>query len=200
MSNIQSITGNLTISSNNNLNNLSGLQSLKSIGIISINGSLGGRLKIENNNQLSNLVGLENTDFFSLVIQNNKNLSDCAINSICNFLDFNFSGDAVIINNASGCDSKPSVSLACDNLPDCPTGDVILTSDTEILSFLNTYNCEEINGNFIIDGSNSTITNQPFLSTFYSDILKITGDVIIKDTELTTLSYFETLTEIGGDL
>lgn len=200
LSNIQTITRNLTISSNNNLNNLLGLRNLRSIGSFSFNGAIGGRLQIENNNQLSNLAGLENTDFFSLVIQNNINLNDCAIANICDFLEFNFNGDAVINNNASSCDSKPSVSLACDNLPDCPTGDIILTSDAEILSFLNTYNCVEINGNFIIDGSNSTITNQPFLGTFYSEILKITGDVIIKDTELTTLSYFETLTEIGGDL
>jgi len=80
----------------------------------------------------------------------------------------------------------------------CPTGDVIITSQSEINALLG---CTEIPGDLVITGTNiidgdSTITDLSPLN----DLTNIAGDILIGGLpEITTLPTFESLTNINGD-
>lgn len=73
LTNLESLSGGLIISNNDALISLSGIEGITSIG---------GNLFIEWNNSLSSLQGLQNVSAASiegLWVDNNQNLSDCAI-------------------------------------------------------------------------------------------------------------------------
>jgi hypothetical protein len=109
LENLTSISGHLQISMNNALNSLIGLQSLTSIG---------GYLFVWNNSALSNLTGLENIEANSidtLYILFNVNLSECDVQSICDYLAAP-NGTIEIHDNAPGCNSPEEVELHCQTL------------------------------------------------------------------------------------
>jgi hypothetical protein len=106
LENLTSISGHLQISNNNTLNSLIGLQSLTSIG---------GYLFVWNNGALTNLTGLENVQANSIDTLNilyNINLSECDVQSICDYLEAP-NGTIAIHDNASGCNSPEEVEAAC---------------------------------------------------------------------------------------
>ncbi|MEE9349300.1 MAG: T9SS type A sorting domain-containing protein [Flavobacteriaceae bacterium] len=129
----------------------------------------------------------------NLTISNNPNLTDCS--GLCNLLNNNgVSGTITIENNPSECSSQSEVATAC-NAPQCPTGDVTLTTQAEVDQFVADYpNCEVIEGNLKIDGL--TITNLSGLSK----ITKLeTGSLTIQNTSAISID-FKNLIFIGGDL
>jgi len=100
------IQGDVTIQSGATaITDLTGLSQLVSIH---------GTLSINSNNELTSLAGLENLDFtcfFGLEIINNPALEICDLNNICDFLENE--GTALILNNASGCNSTETVLVEC---------------------------------------------------------------------------------------
>ncbi len=109
LNNLTSITNDLIIKDNSNLSDLNGLSALSFVG---------GIINIEGNSTLASLAGLNNVganSFNNLIITNNTSLSLCEVESICNYLDFT-SNSATISNNAIGCNSRPEVETACENL------------------------------------------------------------------------------------
>lgn len=69
----------------------------------------------------------------------------------------------------------------------CPSGDVILNSQTEVDNFISVYpNCDTISGDLIITGSVNNLSTLDYL-------VSIEGDFIITGTQLTTISNFDSL-------
>ena len=103
---LTSIDGNLVIVWNNVLTNLIGLDSLTHVG---------NQLWIFNNDDLTSLSGLDNIDESSiseLWIYDNPSLSNCAVQSICDYLA-NPNGTIAITNNAQGCYNQQQIENAC---------------------------------------------------------------------------------------
>jgi hypothetical protein len=133
LENISFIGGNLSISSNTILTNLTGLNNLASVeghvritsndSLINASGlnsltSIGGELKIIYNYELADISGVENIDPASigdLIIYNNYELPNCAVQSICDYL-VSPNGTVEIHNNAAGCNSQAEVELACETI------------------------------------------------------------------------------------
>jgi hypothetical protein len=75
-------------------------------------------LKINNNVSLSTLNGLESIDpasISSLVITSNSTLSDCAVQSLCDYLS-DGTGSSSISSNNMGCNSDNQILSACISL------------------------------------------------------------------------------------
>lgn len=103
---MDTIGGSLFIQSENMLTDLTPFHNLKSIH---------GQLVIEYNDLLSSLDGLENIDSDSitnLVIDSNPKLSDCAVQSVCQYIA-DPAGSVQIIWNATGCNSVAEVDSIC---------------------------------------------------------------------------------------
>lgn len=126
---LTAIGGNLWVEDNNTLTSLAGLDSLKTIdgdlGIMdnflkSLTGLnnltlISGYLFISGNDSLSSLEGLGNIDNSSitdLIITYNNSLSDCAVQSICDYL-VSPGGTIEIHDNAIGCNSQQLVEEIC---------------------------------------------------------------------------------------
>lgn len=106
LENLTSIGGFLYIMNHENLETLHGLENLDSIN---------GELAIKYNDVLVDISSLENIDSESIVdltIRQNPLLSNCAIESICDYLaDPN--GEIEILNNAQNCNSQAEVEYIC---------------------------------------------------------------------------------------
>jgi len=127
---LTTIGGDLIIKNNPSLTSLSGLENLTTVGgdlildsntvLASLNGlegltSIGGDLEIAYNPVLSDINELENIDYAtinSLHIHFNPQLSECNIQSICDFLVAP-NGTVDIHDNAPGCDNQLQVEYAC---------------------------------------------------------------------------------------
>jgi hypothetical protein len=139
LENVAYVEGNLEISGNNALSNLIGLNSLISIGgdlwlgeegLLSLDGieeldSIGGSLSIGfewfwggiGNPLLTDITTLEDLDYIgeNLIIKYNEQLSHCAIQSICDYLDTP-NGYVHIEENALGCQNQQEVEEACETV------------------------------------------------------------------------------------
>lgn len=126
---IISIQSYLEILNCNSLTNLQGLTQLKQVQNLGINKnsqliSLDGldslkyvedRIGIHNNNQLSNIEGIANVDttlLEGIIINNNPNLQECDVLSVCNYLSIPESYTD-IWSNGVGCNSSVEVEEAC---------------------------------------------------------------------------------------
>jgi hypothetical protein len=129
LSHLTSVAGTLNVALNPSLHSLVGLESLATIGCLSINQndslvSLMGLVNlttvatpidIRDNPSLTSLAGLDNIDAGSLpgiLIQGNNQLSTCAVQSICDYLA-SPNANVTIENNATGCNSQQEVEDAC---------------------------------------------------------------------------------------
>ncbi len=130
LNNLEFIGDCFVIGYNSNLNNFYGINNLQSIGggliiyandaLVSLQDfsniiSIEGQLKIENNDALQNLYGFDNLNpnsLTGLTIIWNNNLSNCDIQSICEYL-VDPSGTINIYTNATGCNSSTEVEEAC---------------------------------------------------------------------------------------
>jgi hypothetical protein len=115
LENLISIGGSLWISDNHALTSLTGLGNLTYIGGIL---TIGGSYSWWGNPQLTSLEGLNNiaaNSITNLYIQNNSSLSNCEVQSICEYLVAP-NGTVIISNNAPGCNSLAQVEEACEAL------------------------------------------------------------------------------------
>lgn len=117
---------------------------------------VGGNLTIVLNKKLTGLNGLQNLTTINgdLSISGNPVLSNCEIQSMCDYL-LNPKGVVNIHNNSLGCMNPPDIAKNCGiNLQGLPFGDYYLFFQEEINSFKSDYqNCREIKGNMNIQGS-----------------------------------------------
>jgi len=130
LDNLSEIGGYFTLSMNPQLLSIQNLQSLTSINgyffiqnetsLINLNGlenltHIDGFLNISVNNSLMNIDGIRNIDASTvteLQIFQNGNLSECAVQSVCDFLEID-PMNAVIDTNFVGCNSVQEVQDAC---------------------------------------------------------------------------------------
>jgi len=105
LNNLEMVDGGMQIESNHALENFSGLEKLDSIT---------GRLFIYFNTLLNDISAIENLEYIgpSLVIANSFSLSECSINSICNYIN-NTTGFIGILSNATGCNTAQEVADHC---------------------------------------------------------------------------------------
>lgn len=106
LENLTSIGGDLFIEDNSSLTSLMGLNNLNNIS---------GQIFIIGNEVLTSLNGLDHLDentISHLTVNWNISLSDCAIQSICEYL-LSLNGSAYFIGNAAGCNSEAEVEAAC---------------------------------------------------------------------------------------
>ena len=187
LENLTSIGGYLIIWANDALTSLAGMDNVTSIG---------GDIMIENNDALTSLAGLDNIDAASIVnlfINDNYSLSNCEVQSICNYLA-NPNGTVNIYGNATGCNNPPEVANACGiTLPCLPYGNYYFYTQTEINNFQTNYpGCTELEGFARIRGNN--ITNLRELNV----ITTIGGSLYIwHNDSLTSLTGLENIDAVS---
>jgi hypothetical protein len=189
LENVTSIGGDLGIWYNASLTSLTGLENVTSIG---------GDLGITSNAALTSLTGLENVTSIGgdLIIWGNAALSDCAIQSICEYLA-SPNGSVSINDNAVDCNNPTEVADVCGiSLPCLPYGNYYFNTQSDIDNFqINYPGCAEIEGNVGISGSN--IINLNGLNI----ITSIGGSLWISyNNSLPNLTGLDNLTSIGGFL
>jgi hypothetical protein len=217
LSDLTSIGGNLDISGNNLLTNLTGLDNVCHIGgylsiggyqyggndaLISLTGlegltSIEGDLVIIGNYALTNLDGLcnlEATSIEALKISQNSSLSDCAIQSICNYLA-NINGPVDIYNNGIGCQSPHEIANACGLTSSClPYGNYYFESQAEIDSFQVNYpGCTELQGEVWINFGGITNLNG------FNEVISISNSLVLWNTySLSSLAGLDQLNYVGN--
>jgi len=131
LSNLNSINGYLYLSINHNLTNIDPLVNINSLGsflvirynealndisgLLNLNTINSGNIDITNNASLTSLYGLDNiagSSIIDLNIYENPLLSECEVQSICDYL-VNPNGTIDIHDNAIGCDSQEQIEDAC---------------------------------------------------------------------------------------
>jgi len=198
---------------NPNLSSLSGLDSLNFIGeafwletnysltsiaALSNLESIAGSMYIDGV-AITSLEGLDNiapSSISWLTIRNNGNLSNCNVQSICDYLT-SPNGTVYIYNNAEGCNSPPEIAASCGNIMPClPNGDYYFTTQAQIDNFQTDYpNCTNLSGDVTITGWE--IDNLAGLNS----IKAIRGDLIIFNTSvLTSLDGLDSLASIRNNL
>lgn len=131
----------IIISSNPTLTDLSALANVTAFNAAPLSNR--PVFTIRNNAMLSNLTGLENiagSTIGNVSIQNNPNLSNCAIESLCEKIAFdtNLSGFVTITNNSGNCASAANINTACQTLHTVDFRDVtdIIISPNPVQSIL----------------------------------------------------------------
>ncbi len=103
---IEIINGSLTINENDSLSTLEGLSMLSIIS---------GELAVSNNPSLTSLAGIETINegtISNLIIENCSNLSICALENICSYLNTS-EYPASVFGNALGCETRTQVITYC---------------------------------------------------------------------------------------
>jgi len=206
----------ITVSENESLINLEGLQGLETLGL---------RLQISHVYNLQSLVGLDNlvsvdnltiqycpvletldglnelaTIGSYLSIHNNPQLSYCHIEPICAYLDSAEGGVNIIHNSPLGCSNSSQILDFCEGFTECPEpGDITFENQFDIDFFLAQYpDCNTIQGNVtILDDEGTNITNLSGLQ----NINTITGSLTISSNYgLSTLEGLDNLEQVGGTL
>ena len=129
---LQGTINDLEIISNENLQNLNGLESLNVINNF---------LHIISNKNLVNITALENVIFnpsTMFTVSLNENLSECAIQSICNLID-EYYNTSHFTNNAPNCNSTAEVDSICNltGIEDFETEQFITVSPNPASTTLN---------------------------------------------------------------
>jgi hypothetical protein len=184
--NLQGLTGSLSITNNALITQVDSLHELAYIG---------QSLTISQNAALTNLNGLNNLDGIgqNILITNNAALNDC--DAICPAWNAGISGSLTISNNPSECSTVTQFRMVCDD--DCTIGDLVLTSQAEVNTFINTYSgCDTLIGNLTISGG-SSINNIHGLSF----IRQITGNLTLTgNANLSNMKGLQGLVKITGSL
>ena len=212
--NCTEIEGGLIIKGDQGLFNLDGLNQLTSVGgdliihwsgllndITGLSGltSIGGSLQVYYNWELTSLSGLENIDPSSisdLQIYGNPLLSDCTIQSLCDYL-LSPNGVVDIYDNEQGCNNPGEIALQCGNtLPCLPFGNYYIFHQYEADSFYMYYpGCKDLEGNLLISGD--SLENLESLIGLSS----ISGGLFVLRTKsLVNFQGLDSLTSIGNAL
>ncbi len=213
LNNVTSIGGYLGISANPSLSSLTGLNNLtfiedelyiqgndvltNLIGFSNLT-SIGADLSIIGNSALLSLTELGNVaagSIFNLNIYDNCSLSNCNVQSICDYLT-NPNGTVNIYGNLAGCNNPPEVANACGHTLSClPYGNYYFINQSDIDNFQTNYsNCTNLTGVLKITGVN--ITNLNGLNTVTS-----IGRFDLENADaLTSLTGLNNLSTISGYL
>lgn len=217
LSGVTSIGGNLSMINNELLTGLEGLNDLQTIGgalnigkpwvggnpsLINLTGleslnAIGGEINISGNGALISLQGIENIDaesIQSIGIYSNPYLSNCEVQSICDYL-VNPNGDVSIGHNAPGCNNENQVKVLCDNTG-CLVEGIAFSSQADIDSFQIKYpHCSIILGDVKIQGDDIINLNG------LNGLTSCWGDLLIQNNvSLFNLSGLDSLTSIAGHL
>jgi hypothetical protein len=134
----------LTLTNNQLLESLEGLENLEEINVI---------LEITDNPQLTSLNALWNSTHgsdFSVLIENNPLLTECAIDIVCEALN-TISTITLISNNGVGCNSGNEINDNCGQF--CYYDDFVITNQSYLNNFSSIYgDCQIIAGNLDISG------------------------------------------------
>ena len=181
-------TGGLNILDCGLIENLNGLQNLTEVN---------GPVKIKNNVNLNDISGLENIDcslITELKIIWNPNLTQCNIQSFCEFMGI-APELAEISGNATGCESEKALLNSCGITVDCAEGGLRFSTQEEVDDFnINYPYCNIIKGDLIISGYD--ITNLDALS----ELTVVEGDLKIFGNSLNNLAGLSNITQVGGDV
>ncbi len=189
LDNLLSVGSDLSILSNNNLANLIGLNELSLVG---------GDISIRYNGVLSSLEGLDNINSASisnLAIYENNQLSECAIENICNYL-IDPNGTVIIYNNSYGCQSPQEIAGNCGiTLPCLPYGNYYFYSQEDVNNFqINYPNCNDLEGDVTIHG----YYIYDLMGLNY--ITSIGGSLYIQGGHINNLMGLSNLSSIGANL
>ena len=159
--------------------------------------SIGGDITIDFMG-ISSLEGLQNINpgsIENITLTNNDNLSECAIQNICDYL-LAPNGTVTLYNNAPGCNSIAEIQAACGATTPCLPEGIIFNTQQQIDNFHENYPiCMHIEGNVEIVGT--SISNLEGLNPLQS----IGGYLRIHDSPLlNNLSGLSSLVSIGGTL
>lgn len=139
---VSSTLHHLDINSNAALEDISSIRNIKSIY---------GTFSLINNSTLNDITALENielNDLENLIIEGNSELSNCAINNICNYLD-QPNASIIVSHNKEKCNTEEEIINECSNsapdhialqtrlFPNPSNGWVYLQSTSEVLSLRN---------------------------------------------------------------
>ncbi len=202
--NLQTISSGF-IKNNDLLTSLEGLNNLSSVF---------SNLQIEENVQLTDITAINNINLgtvFSLSIIDNPMLSVCNTDFICSFIE-SFIDNVTINDNAPGCNSIEEVESLC---PDCPEGDVVLTSQAAVDAYVANFpDCPLISGVLSISGSDINdlsglsnltavngelvISNNPLLSNLegLNNLEQVNAVSIIENEGLTSLEGLNSIQEV----
>lgn len=184
--NLQGLSGSLSLTNNALIPNVDSLHELVYIG---------QSLTISQNAALTQLNGLNNLDSIgqNILITNNAALSDC--DALCPAWNAGIGGSLTISNNPSECSTVTQFRMICDD--DCIIGDLVLTSQAEVNTFINTYgNCDTLIGNLTLSGG-SNISSIHGLSF----IRQITGNLTLTgNANLSNMKGLQGLVKITGSL
>lgn len=194
---LTSIGGDLLILINPALSSLTGLASLSSVGEDLQIGHGDNYGYAWGNPSLTSLSGLENIEAASignLTIIGNISLSDCNIQSICDYLAAPF-GTVNVYGNGPGCDNPQEITDACGYQINClPFGNYYFLKQSDIDNFQSDYpGCTELEGNVTIHGTD--IYDLEGLNSLTS----IAGSLNLMSVSIFSLSGLDSLTSIGGD-
>jgi|GEM_PF-4792817 len=183
----------LSITSCQALTSLNGLQNLTTLNNANI-GLTGNNSLID----ISALNGLNVNSINGLTIVSNTNLSACGVSWVCGRLALN-TNNVDITSNALGCSNTAEVQITC-NPNACPTGDVVLATQTDVDNFLLLYpNCTTIDGNFQI-GPFPGLPSLPNITNIsgLSNLTNINGTLRVNNNEiLTSLNGLQNLTTVA---
>ena len=210
---ITSIGGTLHIYGCHELESLTGFDNLSSVGKLeilfnnlkSLDGienlvTIESNLFINGNNSLNNIGGLENIDSIGgyLQISNNTSLSNCDIQSICDYIS-SPPGELRIYSNATGCDNPAEIANKCEVTISClPFGSYYFLEQSDVDDFQIDYpGCTAISGSFCIFGENSNINNLDQLDIITSVEEQL---YIVFCDSLTSLIGLNNISQIGGTL
>ena len=226
---LDSVGGNLIIACQN-LSSLNGLNEISSVGgdlymgyynwlpgyfgnpalttLAGMDGltTIGGNLNILGNNSLNTLSGLQNIASIGggISIIDNTNLTDCAIQSLCDYVS-SPNGIVEIYENAQGCNNQSELANNCGGASYClPYGNYYFFAQSDIDNFpLNFSGCTDLQGTVTISGPDISDLNGLSQVTSVSGDLQVgmynyfsgNGNPLLKD-----LSGLESLNFIGGNL
>ncbi len=182
LENLTSIGGELSFINNNSLNNLNALLNITNLNswiyienndaLTNLSGldnilSIDGYIYISENDNLISLSGIDNIDastihswapnfYDDLAIFNNSNLSECAVQSICDFLVLpNTTTD--IHDNMFGCNNENEIADGCGIIfpPECSqlTNPIDGSVDIDITTDLNWVEIDDATGYILIAGT-----------------------------------------------
>lgn len=219
LSNITSVSGNLYIQNNANLQSVDGLQ-IETVGgwlyiggdditktnleLTNLNGlssltSVAEDIYISYNPMLTDISALQNTSFnplgdYGLTIINNPALAVCNLSNLCTYLT-NPAGayPREISGNLAECVNEVAVAEAC-GITLCPPDGMSFTTQAQINQFVIDYPyCTEIAGYLQIHGDDITDLSP------LSNINSVTGELAIYDCPvLQNVNGLSNVAEIGG--
>jgi len=151
-----------------------------------------GDITITNNASLINITGLSNLPggaIEEIIITDNSSLSNCSIESFCQFLDVNPGTGATISNNDDGCNTRMQVEANCLG---CPSNLITLSSQAEVDTYnVNYPGCAQPSNGLQISGADITDL------TPLSGITSVTGGITISGNPmLSNLDGLENLQDI----